>query len=265
MKGSPPDARMVAQRAISLHFVTLYAVSAQDPALVRKWRRRMPAAERRTMRVDAAAIQRSYAADAQRWHCRFSPREQAFMDHLDRLELPERDHIDMTWRCESLRVLVWALRFSERLPRAHVATPDVNLHAFKGNDPDAFLRQARLRTLREMEFEREKSAARLRRDRGRQSPELPFRWDVIGIARLEYYGDDWSPAVAIARERLHALNWLCGYAPGNRWDDTPEDMTANPVVAARGAPRVTPARGPMIGPGRSGRRRIAVPVEDSGG
>jgi len=24
-------------------------------------------------------------------------------------------------------------------------------------------------------------------------------------------------------ERHKALNWLCGFAPGNRWDETPTD------------------------------------------
>jgi hypothetical protein len=267
VKRSAPDARTVARRAIALHFVTLHAVSAQDAAHFRKWRRRMPAAQWRALRKDSATSHRSYLADARRWKCRFTPREQAFMDHRDTLELPERDHIEMTWRCESLRVLAWALRFSARLPQAHVATLDQELHGFKGNDPDAFLRQARLRTRRELEFERERSAARLRRDRGRQARELPFRWDVIGIARLgsEYYGNEWSPAVAIARERLHALNWLCGYAPGNRWDETPADMTGNSAVAARGVPRVTRARGPMARPGRATRRRIALLASDADG
>lgn len=259
MTRSPPDARTVARRAITLHFVTLYAVSQRDAALVRQWRRRMPAAQWQAMREDSAAIHHSYLAEARRWKCQFSPRERAFMELGDSLELPERDHIDMTWRSESLRVLAWALRFTGQLPRAHVAT-DQNLHGFLGNDPNQFLRRARLRTRRELEWERERSAARLRRDRGRQAPELPFRWDVIGIARLgrEYYGNEWSPAVAIARERLRALNWLCGFAPGNCWDETPEDMTANPVVAARGAPHVTPMRAPMIRPGRTARGRIAV-------
>jgi hypothetical protein len=26
---------------------------------------------------------------------------------------------------------------------------------------------------------------------------------------------------SVAVERHFTLNWLCGYAPGNEWDDTP--------------------------------------------
>ncbi len=266
MKRSPPDARIVARRAIALHFVTLLAVNSHDASMIRRWRRRMTAAQWRAMRASSRLIHRSYMADCRRWKCQFSPREQAFMAH-DSLDFPEREHIEMSWHSESLRVLAWALRFSARLPRSHVAALDQNLHGFLGNDAGAFLRQARLRSRRELEYERERSAARLRRDRGRQAAELPFRWDVIGVARLgrEYYGKEWSPAVAIARERLHALNWLCGYAPGNSWDEVPADASTGPGSANRLPPRRTPARGPMIKPARGRRRRIAVRGDDIDG
>jgi hypothetical protein len=35
--------------------------------------------------------------------------------------------------------------------------------------------------------------------------------------------DEFSRASSIIIERHYALNWLCGMAPGNRWDDTPTD------------------------------------------
>jgi hypothetical protein len=34
---------------------------------------------------------------------------------------------------------------------------------------------------------------------------------------------EWSQIMSIAVERHKALNWLCGYAPGNLWDATPTD------------------------------------------
>ena len=34
---------------------------------------------------------------------------------------------------------------------------------------------------------------------------------------------EWSAATSVATERHFVLNWLCGYAPSNRWDDTPTD------------------------------------------
>jgi hypothetical protein len=35
--------------------------------------------------------------------------------------------------------------------------------------------------------------------------------------------DEYEMATSIIVERHSALNWLCGMAPGNRWDDTPTD------------------------------------------
>jgi hypothetical protein len=34
---------------------------------------------------------------------------------------------------------------------------------------------------------------------------------------------EWSQMMSIAVERHKALNWLCGFAPGNLWDATPTD------------------------------------------
>jgi hypothetical protein len=35
--------------------------------------------------------------------------------------------------------------------------------------------------------------------------------------------DDFQEATSIIIERHYALNWLCGYAPKNNWDNTPTD------------------------------------------
>lgn len=34
---------------------------------------------------------------------------------------------------------------------------------------------------------------------------------------------EWSEVRSIAMERHKTLNWLCGYAPGNCWDETPTE------------------------------------------
>jgi hypothetical protein len=40
----------------------------------------------------------------------------------------------------------------------------------------------------------------------------------------KYLSDgEWSQMMSIAVERHKALNWLCGFAPGNLWDATPTD------------------------------------------
>jgi hypothetical protein len=46
---------------------------------------------------------------------------------------------------------------------------------------------------------------------------------AIGKAYRDLTDEEWSSIRSIAFERHFALNWLCGYAPDNRWDETPTD------------------------------------------
>ena len=47
---------------------------------------------------------------------------------------------------------------------------------------------------------------------------------AFGKPYRELTEDEWQMTTSITVERHFALNWLCGYAPNNRWDDTPTDM-----------------------------------------
>jgi hypothetical protein len=44
-----------------------------------------------------------------------------------------------------------------------------------------------------------------------------------GKAYRNLNDEEWSEVRSITMERHHALNWMCGYAPGNKWDKTPTD------------------------------------------
>ncbi len=46
---------------------------------------------------------------------------------------------------------------------------------------------------------------------------------AFGKPYRELTSEEFSRATSIAMERHRAFNWLCGYAPGNRWADTPTD------------------------------------------
>jgi len=46
---------------------------------------------------------------------------------------------------------------------------------------------------------------------------------VKGRAYRDRSPEEWSEVTSITAERHFALNWLCGYAPRNRWDETPTD------------------------------------------
>ena len=44
-----------------------------------------------------------------------------------------------------------------------------------------------------------------------------------GKAYRDLTADEWSEVRSVCAERHYALNWLCGYAPGNDWDHTPTE------------------------------------------
>jgi hypothetical protein len=46
---------------------------------------------------------------------------------------------------------------------------------------------------------------------------------AFGKSYRDLTPQEYSQATSIAMERHHALNWLCGFAPGNRWAETPTD------------------------------------------
>lgn len=44
-----------------------------------------------------------------------------------------------------------------------------------------------------------------------------------GKAYRDLTDDEWSEVQSISIERHLALNWVCGYAPNNRWEETRTD------------------------------------------
>ena len=46
---------------------------------------------------------------------------------------------------------------------------------------------------------------------------------ALGLSYAHLTGDQWAEVTSIAMERHKALNWLCGYAPGNKWEQTPTE------------------------------------------
>jgi len=46
---------------------------------------------------------------------------------------------------------------------------------------------------------------------------------IPGKAYRDLSAHEWHEVGSIAVQRHFTLNWLCGYAPENRWDETPTD------------------------------------------
>lgn len=172
------------------------------------------------------------------------------------LQLTERQVIDTSWRAESLGCLAWALGLMDQLPAYDTQIdPERVLPLIAVDDIGAFVRDARLREANEIERARDiaelwhwRSRTRELEERGYAPPrgepaldeilrELVPRaaadgmipapigedFPALGRAYRDLAPEEWAGVQSIAMERHFALNWLCGYAPGNEWDETPTD------------------------------------------
>ena len=66
-------------------------------------------------------------------------------------------------------------------------------------------------------------AAKTAHERGDIPQILDKDFVFLGKPFRELPPDEYQQAHSIIMERHCALNWLCGFAPGNRWDETPTD------------------------------------------
>jgi hypothetical protein len=186
-------------------------------------------------------------------------REAATPDELAFLEtrperLTHRDLMDASWRAESLAVMQWALGRLDTLPPWDTQVDgDRILALVRGGAAASAV--AALRPHAEIEaLQREallwhwRSRTRQLEQDGTPLPEqlpvksyeeivritldaaledgvsIPVRDDdfkAMGKAFRYLTEDEWSSVRSIIMERHLALNWLLGYAPDNRWDETP--------------------------------------------
>lgn len=171
-----------------------------------------------------------------------------------------RQLIDVSWRMESADVLLWALGLVPSLGSYSEQASLDHLKLVSGISVSKFVESASLRTREEIEKARDLAELWHWRSRTRQlieegrpfeaSPEMVERgltsYDAIvriaakaahekgdipslidedfpafGKAYRDLRPDEWSQIRSISMERHFALNWLCGYAEDNNWDETP--------------------------------------------
>jgi hypothetical protein len=65
--------------------------------------------------------------------------------------------------------------------------------------------------------------ARRAADDGTIPPCIGEDFPAIGKAYREMTGQEWAEVRSVTVERHFSLNWLCGYASDNKWDQTPTD------------------------------------------
>ena len=183
-------------------------------------------------------------------------REREFMQS-GVFETTMRQRIDASWLAESIMCLLWALGSKEQIPPYdQEVDPSSNLFP-KGEKAGDLIRKAALRPQAEIDTQRDRAELWHWRCRTQTLLEtkkipdaLPNGTTMAEIIRLtavkaaeegvfaqpveedfpafgkpyrEVSGQQLSQLTSIAMERHKALNWLCGYAPGNRWWETPTD------------------------------------------
>lgn len=173
------------------------------------------------------------------------------------LELTEQQRINVSWLMEAAVCLLWALQYCESIPPYDTQADPELLKAVPAENTQTLVRAAALRPGHDLEAARSVAelwhwrsrTRRLQEEGGHDSllpPGLSFR-DVIaktaeaaaaagdipegidadfstfGKAYRDATPDEYGTLTSIAMERHRALNWLCGYATRNRWDETPTD------------------------------------------
>jgi hypothetical protein len=179
------------------------------------------------------------------------------------LTMTAQQQVSASWRIEALQILMWALRVIDDLPACdQMADHDLLKDIPRADQALPFIESASLRARNEIDKARDFAELWHWRSRTRQLSEqgdsrgllrgadragvrtfddivrytarfavedkvfpavIDEDFPVKGKAYRDLSDKEWSEVRSISMERHFALNWLCGYAPGNRWDETPTD------------------------------------------
>ncbi len=257
-----PSAEQVAKRLIVLKYVVGYAMIAPPRDMLMQWFESLDEGERTKFKHDVKVRRDEYWGYLRTlglWGV-LSPQEREFAG-TTMLTMTHQQQINAMWRIEALQVLMWALKLISSLPPYDTQASYDLLKEIPSEEIGKFVKSARL--LPSVEIDQARDLAELWhwRSRTRQliqegrtfDPDPKMRAagletfdDIVRLTASHYqkegllevvdedfavhgkaYRDltpeEWSEVRSITVERHFALNWLCGYAPNNRWDETPTD------------------------------------------
>jgi hypothetical protein len=188
-----------------------------------------------------------------------SPKEREYAA-TPKAKMPNQQWLNACWRIESAQILMWALGLLAGMPAYDTQANLTDLHAVPHENLGEFIKSAKLLPQTEIDRARNvaelwhwRSRTRQLIEEGRPFPvdeqmkvagyrtfddivqvaaqrahenadiPAPINMDfpVNGKAYRDLTADEWREVSSITTERHFALNWLCGYAPRNRWDKTP--------------------------------------------
>jgi Domain of unknown function (DUF4272) len=260
-RNTRPTADEAARRLLALKYVTVDAYAAPPAEMLENLEPDWTEDQRREFARDERAQRDQFWTQIREsglWR-EFSPLEREYAQTpKGRISSPQ--WLDACWRVESAQTLMWALKLLSELPAYDIKADLEELKAVPCEGPGEFIRSAQLRPQTEIDRARNlaelwhwRSRTRQLVEEGRPFPvdeqmkaagyrslddivriaaqkahedgnmPAPINMDfpVNGKAYRDLTADEWSEITSITRERHFALNWLCGFAPRNRWDKTP--------------------------------------------
>lgn len=257
-KKERPDATDVAIRAIVLRHVVAYALMTPTSETLKNAAMWWTEDEKREFARDAKLTRDQYWSNLGSFRKFLSPLELSF-SRTTRDTMTGAQLIDASWRAEALAAILWALGVFKELPLYDTHSSPELFADFPRIDADEFVSSAILLPHDEITKARDIAETWHWRSRTRQliedgqpfpmTPELEAAgftsfdsivrssanmhskdgtfaemidedYPAFGKAYRQLTDDEWSTTRSITMERF-ALNWLCGYAPGHRWDETP--------------------------------------------
>lgn len=257
-KDTVPDAGSVMTRVIILRFIFAKTLSTPTPQHLKRFMDER-SAENWNPLLAKLRNQNSQQIEQLRriglWNA-MEDQERVFME-AEITEIPQQKFVEANWLCESIFCLYWALGYiSEMLAYDQRADPkSLNKLPVTGSVKN-LIQNAKLMPLELIEKERDLAELWHWRSRTRQllssgqafslpqgltidkvlelaSDEAakngiippPIKNDFPAFCRAyrDLTDEQYSLASSIAMERHRAFNWLCGFAPENRWSETPTD------------------------------------------
>ncbi len=257
-KNMRPTAAEAAQRLLILRSQVAHAVLNPPPTYLAELLQESSEVDKKKS-IQEWDEKRNYLCAALRvsglWEA-MTPDEQRFVS-TSAYELDQDLYYDAGWKVEAAVCLLWALGMISELPPYDTETdPKVVIRI--PNDPDhvqQLIKQAKLR--KEIEIDDARDTAELWHWRSRTreleeqgvTPSKKSRFttmdEVVRFSAVKHFEEgripqpidsdfpafgkayrdltekEWTNIRCVSIERHRTLNWLCGYAPKNRWEKTP--------------------------------------------
>lgn len=252
-----PDVEAVVRRGIILR--ELVAVGMQTPSEEQmvELREKLTQEQWEGFRDQGKEFRKEHEREMREWGLwEFMTGEERETCRTTPEEVSDEILLNALWSAESSACLLWSARLIDALPPYDTQVDTELLEALTKETVSSLLERAQLRSREELSEAREISETWHWRSRTRlleENPgemELPDGLSLEEIVRMSAEGaaerglfdaplqgdfpalgkpyrdltqEEWSVATSIAMERHKAFNWVCGMAPGNRWEETPTE------------------------------------------